>query len=400
MALVQSTLIIITMLTDVGLSGAVYNSKRHHEKEFMQTAWTLQLLKGCLVALVMAIASYPISRIYGDSVLFVLLLVASATVIVDSFRSTAMLIADKQLNQKPRFIAEICTQTVAMVVMIIIAYYTRSVWALMAGHAVATLIRLVFSYTIYPGPHIVGFRLERTALHEIFGYGKWIFLSSALYVFQTQADVMIMGLWMPLEELGFYAIATVFASLIIMLTNKISGPILHPYYNNILTNHTTPGEKVKQIRNRFNFFYISLALLISGLGQLIIEVLYDDRYISAGWMLQLLAFGRIGTVLSMTIKPYLLAKGDSFGAMKYQFVLSVLLVVGLCLGGAYYGTLGLIIAYAYIPIFAHIILLIMVRKHGLNLVKNDVVTILFCFAFSAASWFASESTFLIKIGLI
>ncbi len=401
MALVQSAIVIVTMLTDIGLNGALYNSKRLDDRAFMQTAWTLQLLKGAVVALLLLAASHPISVAYGEPELFLLLVVASLASLFDSGRSTAMILADIKLNQRPRFISESLALAVTIVVMIITAYLTRSYWALMVGHVSGVILRLVFSYTLFPGPHIVGFRLEKAALKEIFGYGKWIFLSSALFVVQTQADIMIMGFWMPMEELGLYSIATVFASLIVILTGAISGRVLHPYYNKLIADSTAVAltAKIRRIRNKLHLFFLSIALFIAAFGQLIIELLYDDRYLSAGWMLQLLAFGRIGNVLSATLTPYMLAKGDSYGVMAYQFFLSVLLLVGLYLGGTYSGTVGLILAYTLIPILSHFILLYMVRKHEIRLVSNDGLTILFCFTFTLTALYVSGSMFWDMVGL-
>jgi hypothetical protein len=46
-------------------------------------------------------------------------------------------------------------------------------------------------------------------------------------------------------------------------------------------------------------------------GQWMIDLLYDPRYAEAGWMLQILAAGAVGAVISVPASSILLAVGDS-----------------------------------------------------------------------------------------
>ena len=396
MALVQSTLVIVGMLTDIGLSGAVYNTKRAYEEAFMKTAWTIQVIQGCSFAFILVCASYPLSLVYDQPALTLLLIVAASTIALDSTRSTAILLADKNLNQKPRFISELIALVSSAVVMISLAYWTQSYWALMAGHSTNTILRWFLSYRIYPAPHIIGLRLEKEAVKEILTYGRWVFLSSLFYVLLTQADVMIMGLWMPIDELGLYSIATVFASIVTMLTTMLAARVLHPYYNKLISDSSVTPEGVRSIRLKLHAAFITLALIISALGEVIIRVLYDDRYLNAGWMLQLLAFGRVASVLSSTLIPFILAKGDSFKSMTFQGVLAAFIILGLVLGGHYYGVVGLIMAYAFIPLLGHFILLAMVSTYQLRIFWFDSLTIVGCFLIMAGVWYFSGAKFIFQ----
>ena len=52
MAIVQAVMIGLAMLTDAGIEPAVIKSRRGHESIFLNTAWTLQVMQGVLVWLV------------------------------------------------------------------------------------------------------------------------------------------------------------------------------------------------------------------------------------------------------------------------------------------------------------------------------------------------------------
>jgi len=97
-------------------------------------------------------------------------------------------------------------------------------------------------------------------------------------------------------------------------------------------------------KTRVRLLALSLPIIIALVfgGQLLIDILYDPRYQSAGWMLQVLAVGTIAAAITATSANALLSFGDSFGYMIFQVVSGVLLVICMLVGGSEYGVAGLI----------------------------------------------------------
>ena len=52
-----------------------------------------------------------------------------------------------------------------------------------------------------------GFRLEKTSVQELFSFGKWIFLSTAMMFLATQSDRLLLGKIFPMALFGVYNIA-------------------------------------------------------------------------------------------------------------------------------------------------------------------------------------------------
>jgi O-antigen/teichoic acid export membrane protein len=106
-------------------------------------------------------------------------------------------------------------------------------------------------------------------------------------------------------------------------------------------------------------------------GQFVIELLYDPRYYSAGWMLQILAIGTVGSVITATAGTALLSFGDSFGFMLFQVSRAILLVICMAIGGYYFNTLGLIAGVALSKVIAYPFLAVTLNKHKVWLPSVD-----------------------------
>jgi O-antigen/teichoic acid export membrane protein len=371
MALVTSTMVIFLMLSDIGLNKSVINSDRTKDPVFMNTAWTLQVLQASFVASLVVCFSYPVSLIYEEPLLTFMLLVTAFTVFCDGFRSIAVVVSEKELKQKNIVLMELGAQLLGLIAMLVFALTYRSVWALIVGYAVNTLSRTTMSYLLF-GPHFSRFRLDKESAKDILNFGKWIFISSFFGLVTSQADVLIMGIWMTMEELGKYAIAAIFAGVITMVANRVSIKVLHPHYRKLVENEGFI-DKLHRTRFKLNAGLLLICSVVAIFGDILVQFLYDERYRQAGWMLQFLALGKYGHCLTVTLRPLLFSKGDSFSSMLHQICLSVLLASGMIVGAWHKGALGLIIAYALVPVLVHPILIFAARKHDFYCFRRDLV---------------------------
>ena len=64
MALVQVVLQGLQMLSDAGISTSVVRSNQGDDPDYLNTAWTLQVIRGVLIWFVSCVLAYPMSIIY------------------------------------------------------------------------------------------------------------------------------------------------------------------------------------------------------------------------------------------------------------------------------------------------------------------------------------------------
>jgi len=87
-------------------------------------------------------------------------------------------------------IFELGIQIVSTTVMIVWAWFDRSIWAIL-GDFTNSLVELVWIHFLIYGKSN-RFAWDKEAAKEIFSYGKWIFLSTALFFLCSQADRLIL----------------------------------------------------------------------------------------------------------------------------------------------------------------------------------------------------------------
>lgn len=383
MALVTSTLVLLTLMTDLGVSRSVVNHQ-DNQPHFFETAWTLQLLQSGVICIVAIIAAYPMSLFYGEPDLFPLLSIAGFAMLIRGFTSLGCALAEKAVKPKLNIIILISSQATSALAMLIAAYYMRSVYALAIGVLVESTTRMSLSYLFY-NKHYCHFRLDKKAAKNILSFGKWILLSSALSILTGQGDALILGAFMPMEMLGKYVIASVFAGAIVLALNAISSSVLHPRYRELL-DKPNGVDDIKRLRITFLSIFALVGLTLVFGGGILIGLLYDDRYQDSGWMLEMLALGKIGFCMSTTMLPLLIAKGDSFATMIANGLASIILFACLIVGYHFYGTKGLVAAYAGSPFLSHIAVLFLARRYQFNFFRVDLLFCIILFCITTSVW--------------
>lgn len=394
MAIVYSVVGFYSMMSDVGLVPSVVNSNRDNDSRFMSTVWTIQVSCALFLAVLLLISAYPISQVYEESLLFPLLVVIALTSVIGGLNSTALILEQKYLRQKKLVLCQLSTQLVSSLVMVVVAYNTHSIWSLVAGNVVAVIVTLWYSYNIFSPQHST-FRLEAKAVSEIVHFGKWILLSSMLSYAGNRSRPVIMGLWVTMGQLGVYSVAAALATVVEAIVNSLSSKVLHPKYRQCIEKDDF--DSIKQLRSKFIVLFLPLTIIVALFGELLVEVLYDDRYKEAGAILQILALGRIGSLFVLVNAPILIAVGDSKGLSFSQGATAAMSFVLVMLGGFYSGFYGMVLAAALIPFANYLAINLVLLKHGFDFVFWDAVTMLLSVCFIVGIWFNFNSSSLLMV---
>ena len=100
---------------------------------------------------------------------------------------------------------DVASQFAGVLVMILLAWWTRSVWSLVIGGLVSPSVQLILLKLTLPGP-TNRILWERAAAVDLLHFGKWIFLSTICGFFISQGDKIVLGKYLSLELLGIYNI--------------------------------------------------------------------------------------------------------------------------------------------------------------------------------------------------
>lgn len=316
MALVFTFLQGLQMFSDVGTGPAIVQNARGDDEAFLNTAWTVQCARGGVLWATSWVIAWPVAHFYGQPMLRWLIPAAGATALFAGFEATSVHVLQRHLRLERLTILDLGTQLVGMVVTIGLAIANRrlygpdsanAVWAIVVGALTSSLCRLVLTHAYLPGIRN-RFKLEREALGQLFGFGRWIFVSTLLTFLAGQSDRLIFGKMIPLALLGLYSIAAMLAALPTQAVLKLGGAVVFPAYSRLATRADF-GQVFSRVRAPLLMGGgVVVSALVSS-GPHLVRVLYDERYGESGWILRLLAAAAWFQILECTNGAALLAKG-------------------------------------------------------------------------------------------
>lgn len=340
MALVTVFLVGLAMFSDTGITAAIQQSERGDDPDFLDTARTIQIIRGGVLWLVTWPLGWAAAAFYEAPLLAWLLPAAGVILILDGFKPSRFYTAQRHLMIGRLTAAELSAAFAGMVVTCVLAWWLGSIWALVFGTIASGALKLGFIYLLLDGRKD-RLRLDPECFRSLLHFGKWIFLSTICGFLTNQGDRLILGKFLTLEVLGVYNIAFFLASFPALLGQTVMKKVMLPYLR-----EKPPGQ------SRVNFLAFrrirlivtgSLIVVIIGFafaGPLLVGLLYDARYAAAGSMLVLIALISIPPLLSSSYPMVYLALGDS---RSYAIVLAIQCVLntsGLLVGAMYGGLVG------------------------------------------------------------
>ena len=348
MALVYVFITGVNSLSDIGLLPSIIQNKRGDDPNFLNTAWTMQAIRGIGLWCCCLLVTLPVANFYEEPMLLWLLPVVGLNTAISGFNSTALLTFSHHMEFRKLTIFYIGVQAVSLTVTVIWAWFNKSVWALVVGGLVSALFGMVWSHRLMPEIRN-RFFWEKAAAKSIFSFGKWIFLLTAVTFLAGQVPKLILGKLVSLEMLGVYDVAFSFASGLIALAliQGYSDAVIFPFFSKqAKLPHESLRAKIMQPRWLLLVAGTVLLTILIGFGDILIKALYDNRYREAAWMLPILSLGLWPTILSETINPVLFAVGRPRYAAFGRLLKLIVVVVGLLLGLHLGGFVGAVIAVA------------------------------------------------------
>lgn len=375
MALVSTLVTGMRLLTDIGLAPAVIGSPRGDEPVFLDTAFSVQLVRGILLWIAALVLTLPLTHLYNDHRLAGLLPVLSFAIVIDALQSTNLITAARHIGVRRLVTIDFCGQVFTILVTIVWAYETRSVWALVAG----TLASSVFKTTVSHIPLVLpgrrnGFAWEKEAVHSLVHFGKWILLGTAFYFLAAQADRLILGKLVSFTTLGIYTIAFTIADIprqvILQFTDRVGLPFAAK-----MSHLPRPEFRANCLKYRLYVLIaggVILSIVVNG-GGFFVTHAYNARYHDAKWMVPILALGLWHTLLYATNKEILVALGKTQYNAIGTGIFATAMFIAMPVAFHFFGMMGALISVAAGDLPLYVVLGIGVAREKVNMWKQDAL---------------------------
>lgn len=379
----------LQMFSDMGIRSSIVQSKRGDDIDFLNTAWTIQIIRGIFLWVVSCLLAYPAAQLYKEQLILPVLCLVGSTAAIQGFQTTGHAASNRKLQLGKLTLVDLVAQVTGLVTMVVWAYISPTIWSLVGGSLVSSIFTVVLAHKTL-NTHRHKFQLEAGSTKEIIGFGKWIFLASALSYIGGEGLRLIQGVLVPMTAIGMIAIAANIAQAFKNLTIRITSSVLFPVFSE--TFRASPEDLKKQLlKSRKYLFLLTFPpyMLLIVLGQPIIALLYDQRYQDAGLYLSIMS---VGAALSAVRDPFgmaLLAVGDSASHTINMSALAFLRVSGMFVGFHMGGVAGMLIADVIAEMCVYPVEAWRLRKHGLWFPALDLASFGIYSALGAAVyWFS------------
>lgn len=307
LSLVYSFITALHMFTDVGVNPSIIQSKRGDDPDFLNTAWSIQVVRGFVLWFCSLLIAWPVAVFYETPILMFILPVIGMNEAISGMDSTALSTLRRRMERPKLVILELATYVISMSITLTWLWFYPTVWALVVGSNISALFQMVCSHLIIRG-YRTHLRWDKTAVQELMHFGKWIIVSTMLTFFAAQSDRLIVGK-VSVELLGIYQIAANLAAMPATLMVTMGWQLVFPLYSRM---HQSGADirrlfaRIHPVAAGFGGFFIS-GIIAS--GPTLVTCLYKEVYHAAGPILQILALGVWFQVLEATGGSILFALG-------------------------------------------------------------------------------------------
>ncbi|MFK7739272.1 MAG: oligosaccharide flippase family protein [Planctomycetota bacterium] len=313
MMIVNAVIQGLQMFSDIGIGPSVVQHARGDDRRFLNTAFTMQVVRGGVLALVCLALTYPAAAFYAEKDpaawdLLRLLPFTALSLFINGFQSTKIHTASRHLSLARVTMLDLASQVAGIVVTMAYALIHRDVLALVLGALCSAIVRTVGSHLMLPGESN-RFGWERSAVKSIVGFGGWIFFSTIASFFAMQLDRLVFPRAFAFGDSGVYSIAANLAGMVPAVVGSLQLAVVFPLYSRMAQGGHEIGPQLQQVKRAvYAVAGLLLCCVIAG-SDAMVRLVYASEYHEAAWMMSLLAVGAWFQIIESMYGAALLARG-------------------------------------------------------------------------------------------
>lgn len=306
------------------------------ERRHYDTVWTLTVIRGAFMAVVLALVAGYCARFFEDPRLETIIYVIAVVIFAEGFQNVGIVDFFKDLRFEKVFIIDLASRFGSFVIAVTVALIWRNYWALVAGFASVRPIRIILSYLM----HSYRPRFSLEAWREIFNFSKWLLLHGIFFNLKQRTDIFIIGKWLGPTTLGYYDIAKTVselagADMVATLKN-----VSFPAYAKIADDRARLRQVV--IESFAVIFTIGapIAIMTGLVSDPFVRVFLGSNWVEAIPLIKILVVYAVIHMCSATCSATLLALGKTRTVAMAQIIGAIVAVPLIFLGMQYWGVHG------------------------------------------------------------
>jgi len=385
LTLVTTIITGLYLFSHIGLQDSIIQDPRGDEPVFLNTAWTVQVIRGAGLFLLTIPLAWPLARFYHEPRLLWVLPAIGLSVAIASLTSPSLLTLSRHLGVGRISALELLQQLLQFAITLLWAWFQPSLIALVAGKIISEIVRTLISYTMLPELR-PRFTWDKESLRSLIRFGRWILIGTALTFLAGQSDRLILAKLISFQMLGIYGIAFAISDVPRQIILQFCGRVGFPFIAKFASH---PRKEYQDILLKYRMPVLAiggfLLIIVICTGDFFIRGVYDQRYHDAAWMIGILTLGLWHTLLYSTINPAILSLQKAhYNAIGY-LVYCISLYIALPIGFHLLGLTGAVIAVAVADLPVYFVILYSAYREGIRTFAQDAwLTLAFAVCLTAA----------------
>ncbi|QDU70917.1 oligosaccharide flippase family protein [Mucisphaera calidilacus] len=329
---------LLEVFTQSGLRHAVIQTD-DVSRDTLDTAWTIQVLRGLLLGLLLLVAAPWLAMLTDRPEAAAPIRGLALVPVLMGLSSIGINFLERRLQYGRYVVLTAGISLIELVVSVLYALYSPTVWALVVGRIAATAMRLILSYFLCDTHAWFGFKLGKAK--ALFSYGIWILVSGLIaYALIKGGDYVVLH-WLTESDFGLYFLAYQLATLPIMQVVQTVDAVTFSGYSRL-------KNEIPRLREAFLKSFLVIATVSFFLCSMVIAVAYpferlflSDAYTGISRLIEILAIWGLSRGLGAANNSLFLAVGRPALASIFQAVMLVLFAAAAIPAVTTYGLEGI-----------------------------------------------------------
>jgi O-antigen/teichoic acid export membrane protein len=350
--LVAMAMVVVTALdalTSFGLD-SVLIQRQNATKAHYDTAFTINVIVGASVALILIVSSGAVAAFYSDTRLQPIMYVLAMNFFARSLENIRVIDFRKHFKYHLEATLRLSVKLVGLAVTIPAAIELHSYWALIIGMATMTVFNVALSYAMRPYRPT----LTLAAARDIMSFSGWLLLNSTVFLMKAQIHNIFIGRLLGPKALGTFNMANEIA---MMSSSELIAPINRAVY----PGYAKLNSELPALRATFLdvFALIMILSVPAGLGTIAIAqdlatLLLGNAWLETIPLIKFIAICGVLQTLNSNMMYVVIALGQPQLATRIAFAEAFSIVPLMYLATRHFGLIGagasLVACYCFVSV--------------------------------------------------
>ena len=325
--IVTSVSVVFALISDIGVIAFVVRHENGLDPVLLDEIWTIRMMRSIALTVGMMALAEPMAAFLQKPELFWPLVVGSLTFLLDGTSSLAVATALRQNLVKRLSVIDLIASLFVFLTASLLAWLWGNFWAILFTNLLGQVLRSVLSYVLFPESSR-RLRFSRARFVELWEFARYITGSTMITLVLSQTDKLVLSRLFTLETLGLYVLASNLATAAVGLAASYTARVLYPGLA-ACWRDSPATFRAEFYRQRMPLSAV-YALCVGGMiatSQLIVALLYDERYYGASLFLQLLSISTLFSLNTHAINEMMIACGRQYYTFRVNLVRLIFLAV-------------------------------------------------------------------------